>query len=412
MPTYNYRVGRENRAIIKGQIDAPDQYSAVDKLKKQGYYILQIKKTGMIGPFDTEKIKDDILSLAGAELKPLEKMMFTKTLAEMMKTGLPIIEAMSTFEEQGNSQRAKKMFKSIIADIRGGLPPSKAFAKYPKTFSILYTSVLESGESMGNMGETLSYLASELKKDNDLVSKVKSALIYPIVILVVMLVVMGFITIYVVPKITTFASNLGQELPMATKLLIDGSNFIMKYAPIIIGILVVGIIAFIRIINSEPGRKIYDKFLLKIPLIGLFIVKFNLSRFCRLLGAFQHYGISLPKAFDTLQASVSNYYYRVAVINIKNNVARGIALSEALEREDQFLFPKITSGVLRGAEKSAGVDEALWRLADYYETELETSLKNITTMIEPLMIVFLGVCVVALAVAVIVPIYKITVSFK
>jgi type II secretory pathway component PulF len=408
MPTFSYKVGNESGKISTGVIEADTVEQAAAKLKSQGFSILYLSH----GQLNLAEIIDKIQNRLGPEIKSLERVMFTSNFAEMLKTGLPIIDAISTFEDQGGSRRARNMFRQIVSEIRAGQLPSVAFSRFPKSFPPLYTHVMASGETTGTLGETMEYLARQLKKEHELTGRVKGSLMYPVVVLIVMIVVMGFITFSVVPKITAFATSLNQELPLPTKILINGNKFLIKYSPIIAIAAIALAVSLGKVLSTPVGKKKLDTLLLKMPILGTLIKRYDLARFCRLLGAFYHYGISLPQAFDTLSVSLSNSAYKFAALSIKENVARGVSLSQAIEKEDSKLFPGIMVRVVRGAEKSAGVDESLWRLAEYYETELENSLKNMTTIIEPILIVILGLSVVSIAVAVIVPIYKISVSFK
>ncbi len=410
MPTYIYKAGHQSGEIVNGKVQADSIDLAAESLRKQGLSILQLRPIGS-GSLNFDTIKDFLQGLGKAELSSSERVMFTSNFSEMLKTGLSIVEAISTFEDEGGSGRSKRMFQEIVTDIKAGRAPSSSFAKFPKTFPPIYTHIMSSGETTGTLAETMSYLAKQLKKDHDLTSKVKGAMTYPVVVIVVMIVVLGFIAFSVLPKITSFAENLGQDLPLATKILIGTNKFIVKNAVFIILGFIGSAIAFIRISATPLGRRVIDRLLLKIPIFGQLAKRYDLARYCRLLGAFYHYGISLPQAFDILSVSLSNYYYQQAAISIKGNIARGVALSDAMDREDRGLFPKIMVRVVRGAERSAGVDESLWRLADYYESELENSLNSMTTIIEPILIIVLGIAIVGIAIAVIVPIYKITTSF-
>jgi len=411
MATFTYKAGDSSGRIINGKLEADNLEAAAATIKSQGLAILHLKE-GDPRSFDVAEVLDRFMQIFQPELSGSERVMFTTNFAEMLKTGLPIVEAISTFEDEGSSPSARRMFQQIVAEIRAGHPPSTAFAKFPKSFPPIYTQIMVSGETTGTMGETMGYLATQLKKDHDLISKVKGSLTYPIVVSTVMFAVLGFITFSVLPKITAFITGLGQDLPFATKLLITTNRFIINNSILIAIFGALAFAGFIKFNRTDRGRRVIDGFMLRVPIFGSLVKKFDLARFCRLLGAFYHYGISLPQAFDSLSTSLANYYYRTAAKSIKENVSRGVALSEALDREDPKLFPRLMVRVIRGAERSAGVDDSLWRLAEFYEGELENVLKNLTTIIEPILIIVLGLAVVGIAVAVVVPIYRVTVNFS
>lgn len=412
MTTFSYSAGTKTGNTVKGTIVANDIMGGVGNLRDQGLYIFHIGRTGQFGPIDIEAIKLWLSSLMGAEMGSVERLMFTQHLSSMLKTGVPMVEAVQTFQETGGNSRKQKMLAGIIDDIEAGVTLSQAFAKYPKTFSPIYTNIVSSGESMGTLGDTLGYLADQLHRDQDLLGRVKGALIYPVVILCIMGIVLGFLMFTVVPKLLEFVQNIGSDLPQSTKILIAITSIFTHYG-LFLGIGGIGLVfLFTRVIRTKRGREYFDTVMLSLPLIGMLNKKFNIARFARLLGAFYHNGIALPTAFSILQTSLPNIHYQQAVARLGDAMAHGVSLSEALEHENEQYFPKIICRVVRSAEKTATVDESLWRLADYYEGELDGTLKNLTTIIEPILILVLGVAVLGIAVAVVVPIYQVTTNIK
>lgn len=411
MPAYNFVAGTKTGKTTKGVLKATDITAAAGNLRQQGLFILSLKKKGQIGQIDFDNLRQIIEDKIGNELSAVERIMFTTHLASMLKTGVPIIEAISAFVDKKGKGKTRRMLERIIADLESGKPLSRAFSRFPKTFSPVYTHIVASGESTGTLGETLSYLAEQLNKDHRMISRVKGAMIYPAVIVSIMLIVLSFITFSVIPKLLTFTQNINQELPLATSLLISITSFLTSYG--IFLLLVIGglIILLFKLVKTKQGREFFDKAQLKLPLAGQLVSRFNLARFSRLLGAFYHYAIPLPTAFIILESSLSNTLYRQSANRLSRQMSAGSTLSDALDQEDA-LFPKIMVRVVRSAEKSATVDDTLWRLADYYEAELDNTLKNLTTLIEPVLILILGLAITGIALAVIVPIYQITISFQ
>lgn len=412
MATFYYRGGNQEGRTITGEIDADDENTAAVKVRRQGLFILSLRKSSQIGPFDLERIHERISGFLGSELKPIERILFTSHLASMLKTGVPLIEAIEAFEDKKGGSRSRKMFKTIVSDLESGRPLSYALARYPRTFSPIYTHIVSSGESMGTLDATLGYLGNQLKRDYEFTASVRGAMIYPAVVLSAMLAVLIFISVTVVPKLLTFAQNVGRELPISTRILIGITNTLLHYGVLIGIILVFFGLAFVKILRTKKGREIIDTLLLKIPIVGELLRGFNLARFSRLLGSFYHYGIPLPTAFTILASSLPNLYYEQEVLRFKEKMAHGLSLSASIDNEKGNLFPKIFVRVLRTAEKSGEVDQALTRLAEYYESELENTLKNMTTIIEPVLILILGLAVMGIALAVVVPIYQITTSLK
>lgn len=412
MATFYYLGGSYEGRLIKGEVEAENEQSAAQKIRKQHLYILSLHKSNQIGPIDLDAIRDKAFSLFGSELKPIERVLFTTHLASMLKTGVPMIEAIEAFEDKSGSGRTRRMFARIVVDLESGKPLSFALSRYPRTFSPIYTHIISSGESMGTLGETLDYLGRQLRREHELASSLKGALMYPMVVLTVMISVLLFISFSVVPKLLTFAQNIGREPPLPTQILIFLTNILLNYGLLLSILGLVGVALLSYALHTKRGREIFDKIVLKLPLFGELIRKYNLARFCRLLGAFYHYGIPLPTAFTILASSLPNIYYQRAVNRFNERMAHGTSLSTSIEDEQGNLFPRLLAQVLRTAEKSANVDEALTRLAEFYETELENTLKNLTTIIEPILILILGIAVMGIALAVVVPIYQVTTSLK
>ncbi len=408
MPNFSYIAGTREGKTLNGRIEADTELLASDKLRKQGYYILNLKKASQIGPIDIEEVKKKMGSLFGSELGAVERMMFTAHLASMLKAGVPIIEAIGTFEDKNANNRRQRMYHQIIADLESGRPLSSALGRYPKTFFPIYTHIVASGESMGTLGETLRYLGDQLRKDHELTGRVRGAMIYPAVVMTIMFLVLGFITFSVVPKLLTFTQSIGTELPLATRILMNGTSFLIAYGIWIFIAVVIGVVLLTKFLKTTRGKEYYDGVMFHLPLFGELARRFNLARFSRLLGAFYHYGIPLPTAFSILTSALPNLYYQRAAENLKDRMSHGMSLAEALDKEPENIMPRLLVRVIRSAEKSATVDEALWRMADYYEEELDGTLKNLTTIIEPVLILILGVAVTGIALAVIVPIYQVT----
>jgi type IV pilus assembly protein PilC len=335
-----------------------------------------------------------------------EKLLFTTQLGSMLRTGLPITEAIEAFVGE-KSSGSSLILKKIIDAVKSGQKLSSALQEFPAIFDPVYINVVRSGETTGTLAETLDYLGEQLKKDHELTSRVKSSMIYPIVVMVAMVTVMTFISLFVVPKIVTFAENSGAELPLVTKWIVAVTGIIESYWPFILVGLAGATIAFWQLVKTPDGRRISDSIILKLPIFGPLISRYNQVRFARLLAGFYKYGISVEDSFNILSESLTSYAYQQACIRIKNRLMLGRSLSDAMEGEKE-LFPSIMSRVIKGAEKTGSLDDTLLKLAQFYETELETALKNLTTIIEPIMIVFLGVGVIGIALSVIVPIYNVT----
>lgn len=409
MSWYKYTVSREGKEE-HGLIEAPSLAAAAEQLKQDGGYILELKERlswrliwasgwleSLINPWTERALKS-------------EKLLFTSQLGEMLKTGLPIIKAIEVFVDEKKGQ-ATQPLKKIMAQLEMGSSLSQALALYPRVFDKVYISVVHSGEAMGKLAETLIYLGRQLKREHDLRNRVKAALIYPSVVLTAMIMVMGFISFSVVPKIVVFAQNSGAQLPQITRTIIAVTVLIQKYWSAILVVLGIAVVLIWRGIKTAHGRIMADKLVLGLPLIGSLIRRYNQVRFARLLSGFYRYGINVEEAFDILADCLGSASYAAGCHRIKQRLTRGESLSNALTHEDE-LFSGIMSRVIKGAEQTGVLDQTLLKLAQFYEKELNDRLSNLTAIIEPILILFLGAGVLGIAMAVIVPIYKITSQLK
>lgn len=354
---------------------------------------------------------EDLVGGFGQKMSGKERVLFTEQMASMLKAGLPLIEALEAFVEEDNKGGASKVVKRMLTQIQTGKKLSEVMLEFPATFSSAYVAVVRSGESSGSLAESLEYMAAQLRREGELASKVKSALVYPVVVMVAMVAVLAFISVVVIPKVVEFAQNSGQQLPLFTLLMVQAVDILVKWWPLVLFGFVVIVFLFWMGIRSDTGKKLMSSFLLKLPIVGALVKSYNRARFARLLGGFYKYGVSVVGSFDILVSSLDNHVYKEACARIKNKLVVGQTLAEALEDEGD-LFPSIMSRLVKGAERTGELGSTLERLAKYYEDELEVSLKNATVLIEPLLVIFLGVGVVGIALAVIVPVYKVSTGLK
>jgi len=396
------KMGKEDSGIL----EAANVEEAGERLQEQGGYILELTERFSWGSLKLNRWLEKISMPLMLRMDEADKILFTNQLGSMLKTGLPVGKAIEAFIDEGHT-KSSVIFRRVLEQLGAGKSLSEALEEYPKIFDKIYVNVLKSGEATGKMADSLVYLGEQMKREHKLKAKVKAALMYPIVVLMAMAGVMSFITISVIPKIVSFAKNAGAQLPQITQIIIKITNVMTEYWWLmligVLGILVGGW----RLVNTARGRRLVDKMLLNLPVIGKLIRRYNQARFSRLLSGFYRYGISVKVGFKILSETLSNYYYCRACVRMREKIMLGRSLSAVLISEED-LFSGIMKRVVKGAEQTGGVDETLSKLASFYEEELENSLNNLTTIIEPILIVFLGLGVIGIALAVIVPIYRVT----
>lgn len=405
MAQFRYTVSRKGQET-SGIVEAASLIEAGEKLQEQGGYILELRERFSWASLRIGNWLEKFLAPLTEKMGAGEKILFTTQLGSMLKTGLPVTRALEAFVDEKQTHMSVPL-KRIMDQLKAGKSLSEALESYPKIFGNIYVNVVRSGETMGKLAESLAYLGDQLKREHELKNKVKSALIYPMVVLVAMFGVMSFIALSVVPKIVVFAQSAGAKLPQITQVMIKATELVRQYWLLMIFAAVGLVIGLWRMMKTKEGRKLTDGLLLKIPLVGELIRRYNQARFARLLSGFYRYGVSVELAFEILAESLDNHYYSQACLRMKQRLMTGRSLSAVMASEKE-LFSGIMGRVVKGAEQTGVLDETLLKLAVFYEEELESSLNNLTTVIEPVLIIILGVGVIGIALAVILPIYRVT----
>jgi type II secretory pathway component PulF len=398
MAQYIYEI-INNGKDQSGKIYADSIEEAALQIKKPGCFIVRLEE---------KKLTDSIFY----SLKPnpkfsrYDKINFTDHLATSIGAGTPLQEALESYVEPGDKK--SEIIDTINKDIQRGKKLSEAMAKHPEVFSSLYIALVQAGEISGSLSEILEYLANELRREYEFVQRVKSAMLYPFIVLSVSVVVVVIVLGVILPKIIEITKNFGGDLPTITKVVVKFSELLSIFAlPLSLSAIVL-IVLGIYIFRNPTVKQTINSKLIKLPLVGLIIRQFILARFLRIVGGCIRYGIQLPKAFELSGSVVDNILYKNACENINKKIIRGQKLSSAFADEDKLLFPSIISRTIRGGEKTGKVDVGLLRLSSYYETEVDRNLKRLTDLIEPAMIIALGILVALIAISVIAPIYQMT----
>lgn len=384
----------------RGIIHADSKEEAAAQIKKPGWFITYLKLGSK---------QDGLASLFSPKigLGAIERILFTDHLAAMIQSGTPLIEALETYQEEEKPQNAQ-MIESIIQDSKRGKKLSESMAVFPDTFSPLYLALVRAGELSGSLEETLEYLATDLRREKEFYDQVKSALIYPMVVLFVALIVITILVLFVIPRITQVTQSLGDELPTMTRIVSSVAIFLADFGPILLiatlGLIVVGIL----LIRNRQTRQKLEPRLLKLPVIGDLIQKYILARFLRVLSGSIKYAIPLTQSLANVGDLVDNVVYQKACQRISKFVSTGGSLSQALSQEGSNLFPNIVVKTIRSGEKTGTLHKSMFRLSKFYEAEVDRDLKRLTDLIEPALVIVLGLIVGTTAISVIAPIYELT----
>lgn len=357
------------------------------------------KQPGLI-----EKILQADISLGSVGL--VEKAIFAKHLSVMSKSGMTINDSLIIIHSSAKG-KFKKVLKGLINSVQSGNSLSDSFSRYPKIFNGLFVSAIKAGEGSGTLEENFKNLAEQMEKEKELSSKIKNALLYPIIVLIAAFFLGMAMTFLVLPKITPLFEGLKMDLPFTTKALIAFSHFVQSNTQsLIVGILI-GIILLTWLIKRKFIKPLTHGILLKIPIAKNISKNTNLSRFCRTMGTLLKNGLNIDEALETTAETMNNYYFKSSLLKVSRRISGGTKISDNLKKYDK-LYPLMVISMIKIGEESGGLEETLTYLADFYEVEVENATKSLTTAIEPLLLLFIGLVVGFLALSIITPIYSIT----
>ncbi len=336
-----------------------------------------------------------------------EKLFFIQHLGIMLKAGISLSTALKTLAKQTSNKKFARIIADISNKVDKGVSFTESLRPHEKVFGQLFINMIESGELSGKLEEVLKRLYIQFKKNHELVSKVRGALTYPIVILVAMGGIGTFMMIVVVPKITAMFKDFNAELPLVTKLLIKFSDSLVAYGLLYLVALIVAILIIIQLIRTKRGRYIFDGLLLKLPVFSPIIKKINLARFARTTSSLLKTDIMIIKSFQITANVLGNVRYREALMEMSNKIKRGGTINEIINNYPK-LFPPVVTQMVAVGEDTGELDYILEELADFYEGEIDQTMNNLPAIIEPVLILILGLVIGGMAVAVIMPMYTLT----
>lgn len=340
----------------------------------------------------------------------VEKMLFVYHLKTMVKAGLSIVNALRVLSEETENKKLRKIIGEIKSEVETGKQLSEALAKYPKIFPPIYVSMIASGETSGKLEDSLVQVSSQMKKSHELTSAIRGAMIYPAVVFTAMIGIALEMVIFVLPKIMVMFKDFDAELPLATRILIGTINFLENYGLIVLTILIVLAITTIWLMRKPEVKKRVHKFNLHLPIFGTIIKKINLARFSLTLSSLLESTIPIVEAVKITSSVQGNVTYRDNLLVVAEALKKGENLSAVL-RNYPLTFPPMVTEMIMVGEQSGQVEKMLSELAEYYAGEVDSTMKNFSTIIEPVVIVVLGLMVAGIAVAVIMPMYTLAQNF-
>ena len=402
MPVFVYEARDNAGQLKKDKIDAPNMRMATQRLQEQKMTVINIKEqSGGMAQADVlgwyqkfKKVNEQALTV------------FSRQFATMINAGLAMVRCLDILSEQTEDKKLQQTLIQVRRDVEGGSTLSNALAKPPTVFSTLYISMVKAGEMGGVLDEVLERLAGFMEKDFALKKKVKSALTYPVVILVMALGIVFFLVTYILPTFVTLFEGMNLELPLPTRILIETTKAVrnpMILFPLIALLVVAGV--FInRYINTPLGKKQYDLLKLNIPVFGLLNKKVAISRFCRTLGTLLSSGVPIMQALEIVGKASGNEIIAMTVGKIRESIREGESIASPLGASG--MFPPMVTQMVAVGEETGNLDAMLAKISDFYDTEVEYLLSSLTSMLEPIMIVGMGTIVGFIVVSVFLPLYE------
>lgn len=400
MPQFTYTARNAQGRRIKGKVEA--------KSKDVASAILREKKLFIVSLSDHQ---DSLVQQISAQLSRVSQddiVNITRQLATMINAGLPLIQAFSILQQQ-SKPALQDVIRHLSREIEGGSTLGAALKKQPKVFDSVYISLVEAGEAAGALDTILNRLADTLEQQKEFRAKTKGALIYPSIVMTAMLVVMTVMMIFVVPKMTELYADFDADLPAATQFLMNLSSFMRNQWYVLIAMGIGGYTIFRGWKKTPQGRVQHDKLMLRVPVFGPLKQKVLVTEFARTMSLMINAGISLLQALDIVGRGIDNMIYKTAVQEARDDVEKGRPLSQSLEK--QAVFPLLLPQMVAVGEETGQLDAVLDKLAMYYDSETEHAIKNMTTALEPMIMVVLGLGVGFLIIAIIMPIYNLTSQF-
>ncbi|MEK7494695.1 MAG: type II secretion system F family protein, partial [Patescibacteria group bacterium] len=407
MPKFLYTAKNSSTGeTMGGELEAKDEKFLAQDLRSKGYLLTSHKEIEEASDGLKIKFLDHFQSV------PLkEKMVFTRNLAVMVSSGLTISRAISNLSVQTRNRTFQKILKSVYEDIQGGKSLSEGLARYPAVFSELFTNMISVGEISGNLEDVLDILATQLEKENDLLSKVRGALIYPLVIVVAMIGIGLLMLLYILPKITSVFQDMDVELPATTQFIIGMSDALRQH-PIFSFAFAFIVIVGGKVFASTPiGKRILAFIYIRLPIVGNIVIKVNCARFARIYSSLLKSGISVVTALTIVSKTLGNVHYREALQEAISEIQKGVELSKVIGRYPK-LFPILVPQIIEVGEETGKTEMVLQRLAEFYEEEVSQITKNMSSIIEPILMLFIGGGVGFFAVAMLQPMYSVLENIK
>jgi type IV pilus assembly protein PilC len=390
MATFTYTARAFNGDLRTATIDASSRDDVIAQLRKQRLSVVKIDQ-------------DAAKKVGRGAIKTRDVVIFTRQFSTMINSGLPLVQALTILAEQTDNKALAEVTKKVVFDVESGNTVADALSKHPRAFTNLYVNMVAAGEAGGILDTILLRLATFLEKNDALVRKVKGAMIYPAVIMSVAAIAVVVLLIFVIPVFAGMFASAGQALPLPTRIVIAASGFLRNYWWIIGAIIIVGAYSGKKYYATPSGKLVIDRFMLRMPVLGDVLRKSAVSRFTRTLGTLISSGVSILEGLEITAKTAGNRVIQDAIMQSRSSIAGGDTIAQPLQKSK--VFPPMVISMIAVGEQTGGLDEMLSKIADFYDEEVDAAVSNLLSLLEPIMIVFLGVVVGGMVVAMYLPIF-------
>ncbi len=394
---FNYQTRTKKGEIRSGQVEASSREAAASFLQKHGLYVTFLEEA--IPPIYARRIK------FFEKISQKDLVLFSRQLAIMFKSKVPLVESLRVLSQQTDNPDFKEKIMKISEEVEGGTALSNALENFPEVFSSFYIAMVKSGEVSGKLSEVLNYLADHLEREYHLTAKTKGALLYPSLIVFVVILVLLLMIFFVIPQLAEVLTTEKEALPWITMFVINSSAFVRDWGWALFIILVLFVAGFLKYYRTDRGQRFFDREFVKFPLLGPFFKMINVARFAENLSTLISGGLPIAQALETVGDIISNTAYKEVIFKMRDEVRKGVPISAVLSRNPD-LFPPVFIQMVLVGEKTGTLDSTLMNIVDFYQKEIDRMIDNALSILEPVLILVLGLVVAGLMFSILMPLYK------
>ncbi|MDI6872821.1 type II secretion system F family protein [Candidatus Solincola sp.] len=402
--TYSYRVRDRQGKIVTGKLEADNEAAVSQRLREMGYFVIAVEEERV--PITKREIR-----IFQPKVKSKDITVFTRQFATMINAGLPLVKCLSILSEQTESPVLTEVISDVQHEVEMGRSLSDALSKHPNIFKDLYTSMVKAGEIGGVLDDVLLRIANTLESEDEIRRRIKSAMTYPAAMFAISILLLFVMLIFVVPIFEKMFRDMGATLPFLTRIIVGISHFLASWKGLILlAVVIGGVVLLRRWLKTPAGRRKLDSLKLKLPVFGPLLHKMSLSRFSRTLGTLVASGVPILQALEITSSTVGNVLVAEAVENVRAGVKEGESIAKPLSQSP--LFPPMVTQMLAIGEETGALDTMLNKVSDFYDSEVSSTVEALTSLLEPVLIVFLGVVVGTIVISLYMPIFSLISQFS